>query len=505
MNIPVIFNKSLNTYVLFFAFIVGLVIYNFSLPFPDCNDFYELSRICLLMDNCIKYCVNNNWGFAHPLFCWLTTKITGDLFISQRIISSLFSLLFVFILLRTIRNLGIHFTKRNIALLFVFLCSPWMLEIVLSVHLDIIPITLIFTAVLLALVQKKPFTFLIAGFIAGMAYWFRFHFLTYAMLFPVFTFFLTKHNKANIQAVVFASIGSVISIVIPQLLCLATYGVFSISNEKFVLAYAVGIVDWTYESALKLETLNTIDIFRNFDILIYMLKYGYHFIKSGLFPITILFSIFIYEHYKKNKNEKLNIFDFSSKRGQLLLLALYAFFTFVPFTLVRGFTYRLEAAFVFWIIPVILWLLTNSSKRVIRVTAVVLLIGIIYQQKTFWDVFTVNKATIVAIAKEVSEKIPLSILKNEPERVICCVDYYNPYNKYRLCNPMVFAGWGVRFEPFIENFGFLNMTKPFNNEIYNKAKYLVLPSNPTFFTYSSELKVKNLQLFKDNEVIILQR
>jgi hypothetical protein len=499
------FNKDINIYLLLLTFGVGLIIYNFSLPYPDCNDFYELSRICLLMDNNIKYCVNNNWGFAHPLFCWLTTKITGDLFISQRIISSLFSLLFVFVLLRIIRNLGIHFTKRNIALLFVFLCSPWMLEIVLSVHLDIISITFIFAAVLLILIQKKPFTFLIAGFIAGMAYWFRFHFLTYALLFPVLTYFLTKHHKSNIQAVVFTSIGSAISIIIPQLLCMAAYGVFSISNEKFVLAYALGIVDWTYESALKLETLNTIDLFRNFDIKIYMLKYGYHFIKSGLFPITILFSIFIFEYINKNKNEKLNFFDFSNKRGQLLLLSIYAFFTFVPFTLVRGFTYRLEAAFVFWVIPAILWLLTNSSKRVMRITVVVLLVGIIYQQITFWTAFIVNKATIETITNDITGKIPLSILKNEPERVICCVDYYNPYNKYHLCNPMVFAGWGVRFEPFIENFGFLNMSKPFNNEIYDNAKYLALPSSPTYFTYSNELKLKNLQLFKDNEVIILQR
>lgn len=360
-----------------------------------------------------------------------------------------------------------------------------MLEIVLSVHLDIIPITLIFAAVSLVLMQKKPFTFLIAGFVAGAAYWFRFHFLTYAILFPVLTYFLTKHGKSNIQAVVFASIGSAISIIFPQLLCMAAYGVFSISNEKFVLAYALGIVDWTYESALKLETLNTIDLFRNFDIKIYVLKYGYHFIKSGLFPIIIIFLIFICEYFKKNKNEKLSIFDFSNKHGQLLLLACYAFFTFVPFTLVRGFTYRLEAAFVFWIIPVILWLLTNSSKRVMQITVVVLLIGIIYQQKTFWDAFAVNKATIVTVANDVSGKIPISILKNEPERVICCVDYYNPYNKYRLCNPMVFAGWGVRFEPFIEKFGFLNMTKPFNNEIYSKAKYLALPSNPIYFKYSS--------------------
>jgi hypothetical protein len=457
------------------------------------------------MDNNIKYCVNNNWGFAHPLFCWLTTKITGDLFISQRLISSLFSLLFVLVLLRMIRALGFHFTKRNIALLFVFLFSPWMLEIVLSVHLDIIPITLIFTAVLLILVQKKPITFLTAGFIAGAAYWFRFHFLTYAMLFPVLTYFLTKHCRSNFQTFILSGVGSAISIIIPQLLCMATYGVFSISNEKFVLANALGIVDWTYESALKLETLNMIDIFRNLDIKTYVLKYGYHFIKSGLFSIAIIFLIFIFEYIKKKKNGKLNIFDFSNEQGQLLLLALLAFFAFVPFTLVRGFTYRLEAAFVFWIIPVMLWLLTNSTIRVARITVVVLLIGITYQQKSFWDTFTLNKATIVKIASGVSEKIPISILKNEPERIICCVDYYNPYNKYLLCNPMVFAGWGVRFIPFVEHFGYLNLSDPYANNIYTNAKYIIIPANPQYFKYASDLVSLNKVVFKDNNILILSK
>jgi hypothetical protein len=231
--------------------------------------------------------------------CWLATKITGDLFVSQRIISSLFSIIFTFVLMRMIRNASICFTKGIVARIFVFLCNPWILELALSVHLDIIPITLILGSVTFALKQRNPFTFLITGFIIGASYWFRFHFLTYAMFFPVIVYLLTKHNKTNFQAVVCAVISSVISISIPHVLCMAAFGVFSISNEKFVLAYALGVVDWTYESALKLESISTSDLFRNFVFKMYILKYCYHFIKSGLFPLLSIFSIFIYECFKK--------------------------------------------------------------------------------------------------------------------------------------------------------------------------------------------------------------
>jgi hypothetical protein len=58
-------NRNMHVYLIMMSFITGLIIYNLSLPYPDCNDFYELSRICLLMDNNIKYCINSNWGFAH--------------------------------------------------------------------------------------------------------------------------------------------------------------------------------------------------------------------------------------------------------------------------------------------------------------------------------------------------------------------------------------------------------------------------------------------------------
>jgi hypothetical protein len=272
-----------------------------------------------------------------------------------------------------------------------------------------------------------------------------------------------------------------------------------------VLAYAFGLVDWSYESALMLESLNTIDILRNVDWKMFILRYGYHFVKSGLFPIGIIFVAIILTFIRKNKNGKNSNFDFSSKYGQLVLMASYGFFAVVPFTLVRGFTYRLEAAFVFLVIPALFWFISNSTKKQTRIVTSIFLLGMLYQHIVFWHAFNVNKKTVTAIAHGITTTIPVSVLKKEPERILCCVDFYNPYNKYRLCNPMVFAGWGVRFIPFIESFGYLNMNKPFTSELYSSAKYICLPSSSSYFPIDSKLEKQNRQLLKDKDILILEK
>ncbi len=497
--------KTNNLLLIAIVFGISLICYNFTLVYPDINDFYELSRICLLMDDNIKYCVNINWGFAHPLSCWLATKLTGDLLVSQRLISSAFSLIFLFVLINVLKKLGTRFSKLNIVLLTIFLCSPWLLELALSVHLDIVPITCVFFAVLLILKQQNPYMFLLAGFVAGISYWFRFHFLSFAVLFPVLTFFMTLRDNSVMKKVIFTSVGSFSAILIPHILCLLSYGLFSISNEKFVLAFAFGIVDWTYESAKKLESFKTIDLFKHVDWKIFLLKYCYHFLKSGLFPVLIIMIVSIKEYTKQCKKYQTNVFDFLNRNSSLLLLSLYGFLSAVPFTIVRGFTYRLEAAFVFFVIPILLWFTQNSSKKLIYLVVCIFIVDILYQEHLFWTSFVKNKSSLVTIGQSVKNKIPLSILKNEQTSIVSCVDYYNPYNKYHLCNPMVFAGWGVRFEPFIEKFGFLNMSDPFDNEIYSSAKYILLPSNPTYFEYDKRLRVQNTELINNNEIIILSR
>ena len=132
-----------------FTVFLGLIVLNCALPFPDTADFRGVGTICKLMDTDIRYCVNNNWGFAHPLACWLLTKLTGDLFVSQRLLNALFTMLYILFLTRMVRYAYGALSLRSVGVILLFICSPWMVEAAISTHLDIIPITLIFAAVTL--------------------------------------------------------------------------------------------------------------------------------------------------------------------------------------------------------------------------------------------------------------------------------------------------------------------------------------------------------------------
>ncbi len=501
--------KHLNAATLLFLTAIGcLIVVNLSMPLPDINDFYGLSRICLLMDENVKYCVNNNWGFAHPLSCWLLTKITGDLLVSQRLLNALFALLYVVLLLQMMRRFIGGCTGRFTWCLLLFICSPWFLDAALSAHMDIIPITLMFAAVSIVINRRGVAAFLAAGVLAGAAYWFRFHFLSMAFLFPLLVFALVNDHRERKRGVLFSAAGVIAAVAIPHLLCMFAYKVFGISNERFVLAYALGAVDWTYESAARLSRMKTTEMFRSFDPLRFVLSYGYHFITSGLFPLMLIVAI-AFRNYFREKRETFHGFLAGSDPCRaMILIALWAGIAVIPFTVVRGFTFRLEAAFVLFAIPVVARIITGSSKKITLIALILLLSGMALQQVKFWRGLHDEKTTIVANGRIVARTIPDDILKNSPGGIICCVNYYNPYNKYHLCNPTVVAGgWGVRFAPFIDRFGLLNLADPFNSDIYKKADYLILPTHPdtAIFSYSGELITRNLKLFEDENVIILRR
>lgn len=484
---------------------IEIVVLNLVLPYPDNNDFYELSRICLLMDSNVKYCVNNNWGFAHPLSCWLLTKWTNDIFISQRMISAGFMLLLIFSFLKLLSISKIFLSRQLVFICAFLLASPWIVELMISVHMDIAPIALVFAGILLRVRFNSNLALLfLAAILVGSSYWFRFHFLSFAMLFPVFSYFYGVDNSKRWKMLLVTISGVFISIALPHILCSLVYNKFSVSNEKIVLAQALGIADWSYEFAQKLETLTLPEMLKDVNWLFIVVKYCYNFIKSGILPFFLIYGVLLFDFIKKYRNQNAanskNNYNFN-----FLLIATYAMIAVVPFTVIRGFTYRLEAAFILFIFPLIIWAFTNLSKKGQRIIIATLLILVTYQQIIYWKQLIINRTLLAHYSNVISENIPLTFLKNSPEEIISCVDYYNPNNKYRLCNPMVFAGWGVRFLPFIEKFGFLNMENPYGNSIYVNAKYIILPTIPGYFKYSSDLLSKNKIVFKDNFLCILKK
>ena len=485
--------------------LLGLIAVNYALPFPDINDFRGLGAICRLMDTDIRYCVNNNWGFAHPLSCWLLTKLTGDLFISQRLLNALFISLYILLLIRMVRYAYGGLSLRIVACLLVFICSPWMVDAAVSTHLDIIPITLVFAAVSLILQRGGIAAYAAAGLMAGSAYWFRFHFLLRALLLPLLVYIIGKERYKGVQSVLATAAGVLVAISVPHLLSLLAYGVFSVSNGRFIVAEALGAIDWSYESAVKVSHLRIIDLFRSFNVKKFILAYGYHFITSGLFPLLFITG-FALKDYWYESGKRINVFfTGSDTHRRMILFSVMAGIAILPFTLLRGFTYRLEAAFVLCAIPMVVGMVSGQSRKTARIVFILVFFCIVLQQVRYWPGFQAHKRDVLATERIISEKIPRDALANRPDNIICCVEYYNPYNKYKLCNMVVCGGWGVRFKPMIERYGLLNLLHPFENKTYAMAEYLILPAQRDVFNYTEELLVRNRTLHKDKNIIILQR
>jgi hypothetical protein len=489
---------------IYMTVLLGLIAVNYALPFPDISDFRGIGMMCDLIDTDIRYCVNNNWGFAHPLSCWLLTKLTGDLFISQRLLNALFTSIYVLLLIRTVRYAYGGLSLRSVGGILVFICSPWMVEAAVSTHLDIIPITLVFAAVLLIVERRGIAVCAAAGLMAGGAYWFRFHFLPMALLFPLMVWVVGKERQKGVRGVLAAAVGVLVAVSVPHLLCLLAYGVFSISNERFVLAEALGVVDWSYEWAMKVSNMRIIDLFWSFNAKRFILAYGYHFITSGLFLLLCIAAIAVKDYWYDNDKSIKAFFTGSDVHRQMILFTLAAAIAIIPFTLLRGFTYRLEAAFVLCAIPMVVGMVSGKSIKTARISFILAIFGIAVQQVRYWPEFLAHKRDVVAIERIISHKIPREVLANRPDDIICCVEYYNPYNKYKLCNMIVCGGWGVRFKPMIERYGRLDLLHPFENKTYARAEYLIFPAQRDVFKYTDELLIRNRILHKDKNMIILQ-
>jgi hypothetical protein len=413
-------------------------------------------------------------------------------------------MLYVLLLIRMVRYAYGGLSLRMTGCLLLFICSPWMVEAVVSTHLDIIPITMVITAVSLIFRRRNIAAYAAAGLMAGAAYWFRFHFSPVAMLLPLLVFSVGNGRHERVRGALAAAAGVLAAIAVPHLLCLLAYGVFSISNERFVLAQALGVADWTYESAVKLSHTRTIDLFRSFDVKRFFLAYGYHFFTSGVFPLLFIAAIAVKNYFRENGKTIKAFFMGSDTRLRMILFALTAGIAFIPFTLVRGFTYRVEAAFVLCSIPMVAGMMSGPSKRTARMVFMLALFGIEVQQFRYWPDFFAHKSEIVAIERIISQKIPRDVLAKRSDRVICCVEYYNPYDKYKLCNPILYGGWVVRFDPMIERFGLLDFRHPFENKTYDQTEYLILPSRRDIIDYTDELQKRSRTLFIDENMIILQ-
>lgn len=506
-KIPRKFSKSkFQIYILIcMVLTIGFIVFiNNVLRFPDINDFRGLSRICLLMDGNMKYCINNNWGFMNPLLNYLMTKITGNLLISQRILNGVFALctgLFYLIILHKYGKLnnGKILLLLNIA----FLLNPWFIETVISVHMDIAGIMLLFAGLYL-LDTEEPFLIFLSGILTAMSYWFRFHFLLLAVFFPFLVWFVHKRNN-GFKSAKLAALGTMPIISLPFILTYLFYGTFSVSNQKSIIRFfLLGPYNASIESYLKLDNMDLASMLSQVNWLnVFILRIHQQKMIIWAF-LFLLFGLLVWLIIRMKKNDHFKTFNNNTFLGHIIPYSIYILIGFYPFIYIRGFTLRIEAIIVLPII-MLLGILIQRARSfywIALFSLCLIFCGISGLQ--YIQVLNNRNISYNTRQKIVLNTMPSSSLKEHPERILNTTNFYNPYHPYLICSPVIYGGWSVEFIPFRERFGLFFLRNKHNDNDFMPYDYLILNHTLKFLKYNPDMLMAGKILTNAKNFVIIQ-
>jgi hypothetical protein len=482
------------------ALFVSATLVNRVLPEPDSVDFRTLNRVCLLMDQRgWEHCVNHNWGFALPLVTTLVTRLTGDLLIAQRIVSAAFALLALILAERIMtRIFNIQSVRTKTLLLLWMSVSPWMLEALVSVHLDIASIAFLLAAVLLLRTRRRP-THLLGGLFASMACWFRFHFLIAALLYiPLVA--MHRRGDRGLRRSGWAMAGVVLGFLVPTVLCLIALGTPAVSNSKqaFMIdcVYEIGppsaplaefrdCVPYTIEFYEKLAQLSWPPLLRG-------IAWGHivkRFIRICLRPAFVLLlaalGLQILSPGPTTTREEVDHLRYSilDRIGRIsrypsTLIIVYVILVLLPFVFIRGHTPRLEASFFLLAFPILAALTSDKTARYKTGLVLALFLVSVGMSREQLAVYRTRNRRLTARSREILSVVPEEVLRDRPERVLCTVEFYNPYARYRQCSPALFGGWCLLSAPMREEFGVIDVTRMHEDRTHEPFEYIVLARQP---------------------------
>lgn len=442
-----------------FCFLVALL--NLLLPYPDIQDFGGLGRLCLLIERRgLEFCFNRNWGFAHPLANYLLTRATGDLLVSQRLLAAagaVVAILAADLLMR--RLLELRDYRLRVAFLLGMIFSPWMVESLVSVHLDIIPIALVLAALgLLARGDCRGYLF--GGLLAGMGYWFRFHYLGYSLLY-VLLIPVLRGRRAGKREVAAAVGGVGISVVGPSLICLAFHGVPVPSNQKAVLAGLTHSYSRTLEYQRAIDELGFGQIVADIDwIGVGLCRAAAVSDRAPLVLLLLVFAVHLWLEWKGAARCDgdsggavvwRRAMRVVSHRPAALLCCVFA--ATLPFVLLRGLPFRLESAVFLIAFPVVAAIF---SRRRLYEAGLILAFGLVSVSETphaLYDQFDRAKKC-GRLARQIEGALPSEVARDHPTAVLSAkIDCHNRRDRYWLWNPAITGGWPARSEWLVDEFG----------------------------------------------------
>ena len=468
-------NLTLYYCTLFLSLGSFIIIVNNNLKFPDVNDFKGLSQICLLMDDNIKYCVNTNWGFAHPLVQYLLTKVTGNLLVSQRIISGIFVLLALLLSKKIMKSIfPIKSKISQLFILYFFIMTPWYISAIISVHLDIIAVTFILLGIVL-LNTSKAISFFWVGMIVSISYWFRYHFLMYVILYPAVVYLFNFGNNRRAKTA-FCGAGVFVGLLIPHILCFFSYGAISIINQKEILMLMAGIYDsYSFEYVKRIPGILSSHLFGEVTLARLTMRFVLAFKDARVILLMVFYAIFIREQcVELSQNAKKEKVANSNIPFRLMVLITYSLVSVLPFVFIRGSTSRIWSALFIVSLPICTYIVFTFKRPYYYIMMLLFVVSSLWESYSLLNRLNSKNKYFEDMSCAIESTIPLNELKVNFNKILMVAEYYNKYNKYLMFHSAVIGGWPVYFKPLIERFGRIDLYNLFESKAYQNFNYIIL-------------------------------
>ena len=477
-------------------FLALIALYNWIFSFSTSNDFPGLGMNCLLIEQYgLKYAVNTNWGFAHPGLSYLLTKVTGHLLWSQRLLTGLAAVCSLLILEKVVfRQLHIPRDKYSILVFALFLSSYLYMEMILSPHMDIIPATLLLWALsrLDTLTIRKA---AVVGFVLGMSYWFRFHYLIPMLLFPALVFFYHRHKRGALALLTLAGVHGALAV--PALLTKAAFGVWSISNQKALLGEMIYGEIWSCDFQYALQGIPYRQLWQDFNFLESFRRFAADFtyhteLSLPIFAlITFLFVGRLLPWDKKPLNDD---------AAKVALVLIFLTLCILPLVFVRTATTRLMTLFLIPAFP-FMWAMMRRHIRVYASFVVLLLLTLLWRNFSQFSNALRAQAKLKEDVALVEKYASRDMMRRAPELIYASHDFFNPWFRYNIVSPVLTYAWPCRHEPFREKFGVFTVQDLADPSLHHPFEYLIFTHKPTdeVFDYSREELSKKYELLEELE------
>lgn len=476
--------KTLRLEWIFGVVLVALIAgFNLLFPLPISNDFPGLGMSCFLMEKFgIRYAINSNWGFAHTALCYALSQITGDLQVAQRLLTGIFSLISIGLIYRIAFD---HLKAPKDAISFLALGllagSYFYLDLSLSPHMDIIPITLLLWVIFRSH-KTTGSQLLLSGAILGMTYWFRFHFLLPALAFPFWALFYFK--ELRLQRAGWLLAGVLPAVAVPFVLTRMAFGKWSVSNQKALLGEMIYGENWDCDFQYALQHIEWQRLGADFELLKSFRRFAadftYHTEMSviGVILLTYLFVEGFFIHKKQDERSR-----------QTAWMLFFLTVCILPLLFIRTATTRLMAMLMLPAFPFLL-AIVRQQPRVYAALVVVLGLTFLWRNASQVMIFRERQQKMRCDIALLEKHAGKALMRNHPERIYASEEFFNPHSKYCLLSPVLTHAWPCRYEPFREKFGVVrprDLVAPGQSRTFDYLIFTHQPENPLFLFPREEL------------------